>query len=149
MIGTLPSAPRPMTYDRLPSNGSDKYLIKYPQSRRRTPQLARAVACRVVNYLTVVITGVYDLVARRPVSGHSPTCSRRDDTKVRGRGSRKKKSPNGPQTVKDWVFVAGPVARVIFTRDSICYNASMPRQFRPSLCLSVRLSHTRALCQNG
>jgi len=38
-----------------------------------------------------------------------------------------------------------------YARQYICYSAYMPRQFRQSVCLSVRLSvcHTRVLYQNG
>ena len=35
---------------------------------------------------------------------------------------------------------------VFYARQHICYSAYMPRQFRPSVCLSVRPSVTRVYC---
>jgi len=35
---------------------------------------------------------------------------------------------------------------LVFLRATACYSAYMPRQFRPSVCPSVCLSHARVLC---
>ena len=62
-----------------------------------------------------------------------------------------------------WPTLIEPLARkqvacsivCFYARQHICYSAYMPRQFRLSVCLSVRLSvcpsvcHTRVLYQNG